>query len=91
MEEPSVGRWVSLNTLASTATKNISWMRQKREKYVVLPTFKPNHTDNDASSSLTPIFRIRKTYMGVTRPWSPNEPHATRSSGSILTGLQLKS
>jgi hypothetical protein len=42
-------------------------------------------------SSLTLIFRIRRTRMGVTRHWSPNELHATRSSGSILTGLRPKS
>jgi len=91
MEKPSVGRWVSSSTLASTTTKNTPWTRQKREKYVVLPRFEPNCADNDASSSLTPIFPIRKTHMGVTRLWTPNAPHATRSSGFIPTGLQLKS
>jgi len=91
MEEPSVGRWVSSNILGSTAAKNTSWTRQKGEKYVVPPTLEPNYTDNDAYSSPTPIFRIRKTLMGVTRHWSPNEPHATRSLGFILTGLQPKS
>jgi len=90
MEAPSVGQWVNSNTLASTATKNTSWTRQKGEKYVVLPTLEPNHANNDIPSSLTPIFRTRKTRMGVTRHWSPNEPHATRSSGFILTGLQLR-
>ena len=53
MEEPSVGRWRSSNTSASTATKNTSWTRQKREKYVVLPSLEPNYTDNDASIQLT--------------------------------------
>jgi len=63
----------------------------KKGEVRLVPTLWLKHTDNDPHSSLTPIFRIRKTRTGVTRHWSQNELHGTHSSGSILTGLQPKS
>ena len=47
-------------------------------------------TLTNASSSLTHIFRTRKTHTGVIRHWPPNGSPATHSSGSILTGLRPK-
>ena len=48
-------------------------------------------TLTNASSSLTPIFRTRKTHTGVTRHWLLSGSPATHSSGFTLIGLLPKS